>query len=97
MNLHSSCSPSRKHFNMKRLLAMITLTVCLAACGNNSNNNSGAADGSTSPANDAAGGTTPSITSGNTASRQGQEIPTDSVETSKDSTGNIHPGDTTKK
>ena len=70
------------------------IAASITAC---SNKNSNATDGSTAPAGDAAGGTTPSVTSGNTASRQGQEIPTDSVETSKDSTGNIHPGDTTKK
>lgn len=79
---------------MKRLLVVFALTVFLASCGNKSNtpDNTGAA-----PDNDASGGTTPSITSGNTASRQGQEIPTDSVERTSDSTGNIHPGDTTKK
>lgn len=79
---------------MKRILVILAITISLAACSNSSNN---ANDGSTAPGNDAGGGTTPSVTSGNTASRQGQEIPTDSVETSADSTGNIHPGDTTKK
>ncbi len=76
---------------MKRIIAVLIITASIAACGNKTN------DGSTAPGNDAAGGTTPSITSGNNAARQGQEIPTDSVETSKDSTGNIHPADTTKK
>ena len=78
---------------MKKVILAFTIAFSLAACSNSNNTN----DGSTAPGNDAAGGTTPSITSGNTASRQGQEIPTDSVEISKDSTGNIHPGDTTKK
>ena len=81
---------------MKRILAIFALTVSLASCGNNSADTT-TTDSSTMPANDASGGTTPSITSGNTASRQGQEIPQDSVETSADSTGNIHPADTTKK
>ncbi len=79
---------------MKKMIAVFIIAASFAACNNSSNN---ANDGSTSPANDASGGTTPSITSGNNAARQGQEIPTDSVETSGDSTGNIHPGDTTKK
>lgn len=78
---------------MKRILAIFVLTVSLAACSGNSSENN---DNGTAPGEDAAGGTTPSITSGNTASRQGQEIPADSVEVSSDSTGNIHPGDTTK-
>ena len=81
---------------MKRLFAIFAITISLTACGNNSADKS-TTDSSTTPGNDAAGGTTPSVTSGNTAARQGQEIPADSVETSADSTGNIHPGDTTKK
>lgn len=76
---------------MKRILAILILTVSIAACTNNT------ADTTVTPGDDASGGTTPSVTSGNTAARQGQEIPTDSVETSADSTGNIHPADTTKK
>ena len=79
---------------MKKIILAFAIAVSLAACGNNSNN---ANDGTTAPASDASGGTTPSITSGNKAARQGQEIPQDSVETSKDSTGNINPSDTTKK
>ncbi len=79
---------------MRKIILAFAIAVSLAACGNNNNN---ANDGTTAPGKDASGGTTPSITSGNEAARQGQEIPTDSVETSKDSTGNIHPGDTTKK
>lgn len=85
---------------MKKMILVFAITACFAACGNNDNNNNNATnptDGSTAPANDAAGTTTPSITSGNEAARQGQEIPRDSVETSADSTGNIRPGDTTKK
>lgn len=79
---------------MKKIILAFSLAICLAACGNSNNN---ASDTSVAPGNDAAGGTTPSITSGNQAARQGQVIPTDSIETSRDSTGNIHPGDTTKK
>ena len=81
---------------MKRILAIFALTVSLAACGDSSSNSSENNKEGTAPGQDASGGTTPSITSGNTASRQGQEIPRDSVELSSDSTGNIHPGDTTK-
>lgn len=83
-----------KPFIMKRILAILILTVSLAACGNNTADTT---DDGTAPGEDASGGTTPSITSGNTAARQGQEIPRDSIETSADSTGNIKPGDTTKK
>ena len=79
---------------MKKFIAVILIAASIAACSNSNNKTN---DDSTTPADDASGGTTPSITSGNTASRQGQEIPADSVETSKDSTGNIHPADTTKK
>ena len=93
--LHSSCLFHTKYSAMKKIIAVLLIAVSIAACSNNSNNK--ATDGSTAPAEDASGGTTPSVTSGNNAARQGQEIPTDSVETSKDSTGNIHPGDTTKK
>lgn len=72
------------------------ITFSLAACGSNTADTT-TTDSTTSPGNDASGGTTPSVTSGNTAARQGQEIPQDSVELSSDSTGNIHPADTTKK
>ncbi len=80
---------------MKRLFAIFALTVSLAACGNNTADTT--TDSNTTPGEDASGGTTPSITSGNTAARQGQEIPRDSIETTADSTGNIRSADTTKK
>ncbi len=70
---------------MKKILALFIITVSIAACGNtNSNENTSGADSVTT------------ITSGNTDARQGQRIPTDSVELLSDSTGNIRPGDTTK-
>lgn len=73
---------------MKKIIAAAAITVSLAACGNNGSNN---------VANDDTRSKPTTITSGNTDARQGQVIPTDSVETSKDSTGDIRPGDTTKK
>jgi hypothetical protein len=71
---------------MKKIIVLFVITASIAACGNGNSANTGHA-----------GDSTPTITSGNTDARQGQVIPTDSVERSSDSTGNIHPGDTTKK
>lgn len=84
---------------MKRIFAVLALTISLAACSGNGSSSDGSDTAATNiaPGDDASGGTTPSITSGNTAARQGQEIPRDSIETLADSTGNIRPGDTTKK
>ncbi len=74
-----------KTFSMKKIILALLITASIAACSSNGNTKDSAAD------------TTTTITSGNTNSTQGQDIPRDSIETSSDSTGNIHPGDTTKK
>lgn len=75
---------------MKKLILVLVITASIAACGNNNNDKGN----DTSIMNSA--DSTPTITSGNTNSTMGQEIHRDSVERSSDSTGNIHPADTTK-
>lgn len=72
---------------MKKLLIICTVLLALTSCGNGSSNAAG-----TDTANI---NTTP--TTGNTDATMQQAIPRDSAEHSTDSTGNIHPADTTKK
>jgi len=77
---------------MKKLIGILMITAALAAC------NSGT---STEDKGEKAADTTEikpvNPETINDAATHSQTIPQDSVETSADSTGNIHPGDTTKR
>ncbi len=76
---------------MKKLFGVLLIAATLAACNSND---------STEDKGEQAADTTEirSINPAtiNDAATHSQIIPRDSVETSADSTGNIHPGDTTK-
>ena len=71
---------------MKKFIVVTMIIAAIAACKSGTNTDAGP--------DTAATNTTPS--SGNTDATMSQKMPADSVEMSSDSTGNIHPGDTTK-
>ena len=77
---------------MKKLIGILMITAAFAACGGNASTED---KGEQAADTTQIGPTTP--TTGNEAATNSQVIPRDSVEMSSDSTGNIHPGDTTKR